>query len=96
MIKNLRKLAKEARLAGKDKICDRVLIAIAKETDLATPRSDLSYSYIMRKLRKEDSDKAKEFMKAFKKAFDEAYIEEIDEPDQVALMEAMKSIGYED
>jgi len=86
----LRKLAKESRMAGCDRLANKALIALAKETGLATPQSDLSYSYIMRKLRKGDPEKLHKFMAAFKAAFDKAFIEEIEDPDNAALMEAMQ------
>jgi len=92
----LRRLAKDCRLEGNDRLATRALIALAKETGSPTPRSDLSYSYIMRELRKEDPDKLHKFMVVFKKAFDKAYVEELEDPDNIALMEALQAVDYED
>jgi hypothetical protein len=56
---------------------------------------ELSYSAIMRDLNKNDKDKLELFMKQFKKSFDEAIIEDLEDPDKIALISAMKAINYE-
>ncbi len=55
--------------------------------------NDFSYSATMRKIRKEHPEKVVEFMDAFKRAFDEAQNDEIENIEQIALMQAVKSIG---
>lgn len=95
MIDDFRKLARLYRMSGRQDLADKVLILIAKETDGVTPKSDLSYSAIMRDLHKDDTDKMLVFMKAFKEAFDEAYIEGEDDPDKTALMQARGEADYE-
>lgn len=52
--------------------------------------NQLSYSYIMRQLNKNDPEKMKEFQKAFKKAFDEAYLNNIEDLSSVALLQAIQ------
>lgn len=59
----------------------------------ANSNTDFSYSATMRKIRKEHPEKVTEFMNAFKRAFDEAQNDEIENIEQVALMQAIKSIG---
>jgi len=92
----LRKLAKDYRLAGHNKLADRALILLAKETGSATPRSDLSYSYIMRKLHRGDKKRMLEFMTVFKQAFDKAYAEDLEDCDNIALMQAIQTTGFKD
>ncbi len=86
----LRKLAKKLRMEGKHDLCDD-LIASAASSKSISPRPDLSYSYIMRQLRQAgDPDRVREFQIAFKKAFDEAYLENIENLDDVALLQAIQ------
>lgn len=63
----------------------------------AKPDSDIvfSYSAIMRHLRKNKPESVSEFMKTFKQAFDLGMSEDIPDIEQVALMEAIKTIGLE-
>ena len=91
----LRRIAKDLRGVGEIGICNKVLIAIADISETSDPRPDLSYSNIMRELRKKDKDRAKEFQIAYKEAFDEAYLEDIPDIEQVALMQAMKKINFD-
>ena len=88
----LKKIAKELRLAGADQICQKVMIAITDLEETPDSYADLSYSFLMRELRKDDKDKAAEFQEAYKEAFDEAYLSgmPINQMDQMAFMQAMK------
>lgn len=54
---------------------------------------DFSYSAIMRQMRKQHPERVKEFMRNFKNAFDAARSEEMDSMEQIALMQAIKSVG---
>lgn len=54
---------------------------------------DFSYSATMREIRKKHPDKLLPFMDAFKQAFDAAQDAEMEGAEQVALMQAIKSIG---
>jgi hypothetical protein len=89
-------ICKDLRLLGENNLTDQALCAYAAITDTEKPRSDLSYSYIMRKLRKGDSDIRLKFQKSFKKAFDNALYEDIDNPVEIALMVAIKEIDFTD
>jgi len=93
--KTLRRLAKDFRLAGEGKLCDAVLLALADITEASDVRADLSYSFIMRKLRKLDKDRAKEFQAAYKQAFDEAFLSGLDNLDEVALLQAVQEIDLD-
>ena len=53
-----------------------------------------TFSSIMRELNKNFPDKVRDFMISFKNAFDESLISEVDDPDSVALMQAMNDIDY--
>jgi hypothetical protein len=50
------------------------------------------YSGILRDLNKNKPELILPFMKAFKQAFDAALEEQLDHPDQLALMESIKSL----
>jgi hypothetical protein len=93
---DLRLLARSFRDQGKSELCDEILLKIAKETEaLNDVLADLSYSFIMRNLRKTNEDKAKEFQEAYKKAFDEGYENGVEDFDKVALFSAIKECGIE-
>jgi hypothetical protein len=71
-------------------MCDG-LIASAASSKSISPRPDLSYSYIMRQLRQiGDKERVRQFQESFKKAYDEAYIEQVENADDVALLQAIQ------
>ena len=73
------------------------LFALAEEDHSKSPKTDLSYSYVMRKLRQDGNDKVtREFQQVFKEAFDRAIMEELESPEDSALMMAMQEIGFKD
>jgi hypothetical protein len=90
----LRKLTKELRLRGVDEVCNKVVLAIFSETNAQDAKPDLSYSFILRKLRK-SPERAKEFQIAFKKAFDQAFLEGLHNPDDAAMLQAIQEIDME-
>ena len=55
--------------------------------------SDDTYSSALRKLNKENPEKVKKFMKHFKDSFDQAMEEKINNPQNVALIQAKTSIA---
>lgn len=94
--RELAAICKDLRMLGNDRLTKKMLLAYAAATDTEKPQADLSYSYIMRKLRKGDDDRRLTFQKEFKKSFDEALIEDVDDPAEVALTVAMKAIDYKE
>jgi hypothetical protein len=88
-------ICKDLRMLGEHELANKALIAYAAATDTETPRVDLSYSYVMRQLRKGDDDRRKKFQVAFKEAFDRALLDDIEEPAAIALMVAMKVIDLQ-
>ena len=60
------------------------------------PNPELGYSYIMRILRKGDMDRQLKFQKVFKQIFDDAMDAELEHPENIALMAAMKAIDFKD
>ena len=65
---------------------------LVKSADL----EEVGYSTVMRKLRKEHPEKVTEFMKVFKNAFDEALMQDMDEAESLALMEALQAIDLKE
>jgi hypothetical protein len=92
----LAQICKDLRLLGDKELTGRALMAYAAATDTENPRADLSYSYVMRQLRKDDDERRLKFQKVFKKAFDEALLEDIEDPAAVALMVGIKAIDFKD
>lgn len=93
----LRKLAKDFRLAGDDALVQQTLKVLTAATGNKEPKADLSYSHMLRKLRKGDKKKLREFQKAFKESFDSAIVEGLeDEAEATALFEALQKIGYDE
>lgn len=94
--KTLRRLAKDFRLVGEDKLCEKILLALADITEASDVKADLSYSFIMRELRKSNNkDRVKEFQTAYKRAFDDAFLSGVDNLDEVALIQAIQEIDLE-
>ena len=85
-------ICKDLRILGDDNLTRQAICAYAALTDTEDPRPDLSYSYIMRKLRKDDKNRRLKFQKAFKEAFDGALYEDVEDPAALALMLAVKAI----
>lgn len=97
MIDNeLRKIAKDLRLLGEDDLVDKVLCALSAVTGTEHPNADLSYSYVMRQLRKGDKERQHKFQVTFKEAFDEAIDNDIENPEEAALMTALMAIDYKE
>jgi len=93
--KDLQEVCRQLKLVGEHDMADKVLCAYAAVTDVESPRVDLSYSYVMRELRKEFPDQVKPFQIAFKRAFDDALDQDLDEPANIALTSAIKETGVE-
>jgi len=90
-------ICKDLRLLGEVELTKKAITAYAALTDSNNPRPDLSYSYIMRILRKEGKDGRRlKFQKAYKAAFDAALYADVEDPAAVALMVAVKVIDFKD
>ena len=94
----VRKIKKSIRLlseAGEKKLASDLLCALAAITDTEQPRTDLTYSSTMRELRNKHEDSVREFQVSFKNAFEEALDSDLENPEQLALMEALQKIDVE-
>lgn len=94
--RELASICKDLRMLGNDKLTKKVLMAYAAATGTEDPHVDLSYSHIMRKLRKGDEERRIQFQQSFKKAFDEGLLEDVDDPAEIALVVAMRDINYKE
>jgi len=92
----LASICKDLRLLGESELVSEALFAYSAITGTKNSKADLSYSYVMRKLRKDDDERRLEFQKAFKEAFDRALEEDVEEPAEIALMVAMEAVDFED
>lgn len=68
-----------------------ILRSFLKEAN--PPREDFTYSSVMRRVRKQSPELVTRFMKSFKEAFDFGMMKKIDNIEQIALIQAIKSIG---
>ncbi len=96
IVSELASICKDLRLLGEAELTKDALYAYAAITDTEHPRADLSYSYVMRQLRKGDDERRLKFQKVFKESFDRALYEDLEEPADIALMVAMKAINFKD
>lgn len=88
--KILRSLAQDFRLAGDSEMANKAILAMSAMSGNEEITADISYSYLLRELRKNNPEKLKEFMKCFKDAFDRAYVAELDDVEEAALLEAIQ------
>jgi hypothetical protein len=91
----LSSVCKDLKLLGDDILVDKLLCIFSAVTDIEHPRIDLSLSYVLRDLRKNNKDKVPLFLKTFTDTFNEAIINNVEDPENIALMSAMKRIDYE-
>lgn len=89
-------ICKDLRMLGDNDLTQQAICAYAAITNTEDPRPDLSYSYIMRKLRKGDKKRRLMFQKAFKEAFDTGLYQDVEDPAALALMVAVRAIDYRD
>jgi len=94
--KELAGICKDLKLLGDRSLTKSALCAYAAIADVDDPHVDLSYTYVMRELRKGDKEKRMLFQQVFKKAFDESLYADLEEPAAVALMVALKAIDFND
>jgi hypothetical protein len=92
----LASICKDLRLLGDRDLTHQAITAYAALTEVEDPRPDLSYTYILRKLRKGDDERRLKFQKVFKAAFDKALYTDVEEPAAIALTVAIKAIDYND
>lgn len=91
-LSTLRRLAKELRMQGADEVCDKIVLAISSITNAMDAKPDLSYSFVLRKLRNINSERVRKFQIAFKRAFDEAFLDGLSNPDDAAMLQAIQEI----
>lgn len=89
------KIAKKLKDNNYHEISDKILCALAALTDSIEPKANLSYSYIMRDLRKNYPDKVSKFQKIYKHYFDKALIEDMEDFQEIALMHAVSDLEKE-
>jgi len=94
-MKKLRHLCQDLALAGERDMADKVLCAIAAISSAENPQAHLSYSYVMRDLRKKHKDKVLQFQTVFKNTFDKAKGKGMDNSEEVALLAGLKKIDVE-
>lgn len=92
----IKNLCKKLKIAGEHEIADKLLLAYAALGDTESPRVDLSYSYVMRELRKKDKGNVRKFQTVFRDSFYEALDQGLEDAEEIALMSALKAIDWND
>ena len=90
----LRRLSQDMKLVGESELSDKISCAISALAGTKKPKTDCSYTSIMRELRDGDDECRLKFQKTFKHVFDSALNENLENPTRVALLAAMKAIDY--
>ena len=90
VLTQLRSICRDLKEAEEHELADQVLCAIAALADTPSPKSDLSYSYVMRKLRENSPDRVNEFQLEFKQGFENALDRDLPNPEELALMQALQ------
>lgn len=90
----LRNVCKDLKIFGDKELLDKALCAYAAASNSDHSNVGLSYTYIMRKLRKNSPEKINKFQTSFKKTFDKALDEGLENPVEIALMTAVKAINW--
>lgn len=80
---------------GEFELQDSLLCAYAAITDAENPRVDLTYSALMRVIRKENPGLVKDFEKTFQETFYEALDNNLSNPEEAALMQTIKELNLE-
>lgn len=94
-LSNMKKLAAKAKEIGDEESFEKIKHALKKDFDYDNVNLGVTYSQVMRKLNKdENKERLKFFMKTFKKTFDEAVDEDLEEPEKLALLEALQAIKW--
>ncbi len=88
-------LDKKKKIKRKTEL-NMIYTKIIQSKELPKPETTKTYSSIMRDLNKNKPEKLQPFMVAFKDAFDDAVENEIESPEQVALLEAISKIEGND
>jgi len=92
MFKHMKNKRKKKKKKRKKALND--LYGVIKESD-NKKNTRLTYSELMRRLNKNAPDKVKDFMSEFKSAFDDAVHEDIDYPEEAALLQTIQSVDYD-
>jgi hypothetical protein len=95
-LRRLKRLAQDLKLAGEDELADKVACALSALAGTKEPKAELSYSYMLRKLRKGDKERLRKFQVVFKNNFDAAMSESLSDPESIALMAALRAVDLED
>lgn len=80
---------------GDKKLVSDLLCALAAITNTENPRADLTYSSVMRHIRNNRKDIVNDFQSYFKQSFEDALDNDLENPEQLALMESLQKFDVE-
>lgn len=89
-VSELKKISDTLKRLGHANLADKTMCALAALSE--EPKPDLSYSSVMRKLRNKYKAKVKPFQITFKQIFEEALDGDVENPENMALVAALKKI----
>lgn len=85
-----------AKTIDNKNILEKICYALSVLSGSKSPKPHLTYSHVMRELRKNaPKEEMRKFQIEFKKSFDEALYEGLENPEDVALMAALQVIDIE-
>lgn len=95
MLNVIKKICQDLRDADEHLLADKVLCAFSALTKTKEPCVDLTYSYVMRELRREHPNKVKQFQIVFKDTFEEALDAGEESPEELAMLAGLRAIKEE-
>jgi hypothetical protein len=96
-IKKLANLCKKIRLLDDQSLLDKSICAYAAISDISNKDKTnvhLSYTSVLRDLRKSKKEDVRSFQEKFKEVFEQGLDENLENPEEIALTSALKHIHW--
>jgi hypothetical protein len=94
VIKRLAKICKEIKELDDKSLLDKSVCAYAAISNKDKTNVDLSYTSVLRDLRKSKKEDVRPFQEKFKEVFEQALDEDLENPEEIALTAALKHIHW--
>lgn len=94
IIKKLGSICKNIKELEDDSLLDKALCVYAAISNKDKTNVELSYTSVMRELRKNQNQNVRKFQEKFKDLFDRALDEDLENPEEIALTGALKHIHW--
>jgi CRISPR/Cas system CSM-associated protein Csm2 small subunit len=94
IIKKLGQICKDIKELEDASLLDKALCAYAAISNKDKTNIELSYTSVMRELRKNQTQNVRKFQEKFKEVFEKALDEDLEDPEEIALTSALKYIHW--